>query len=212
MTIPAFQRFLESMNIGYVEWHDGIGYDLEAFVQLSPDERIAAEGILVSHCDRDWRDIEALDYLGSERALAAMASVLKSKNFSVRIAAATRLAKRKLLSEAQVEAVLLDTLPSATLINGLTDTLRLAGAYPTPAVRRKLLWCTLHGNDAIRVHAAARIHFLYGVAASSFDWEFRPLYLRFGSSRLAERRQAYLELCASIHVDPKWALDSGDEN
>ena len=70
------------MNIGYVEWHDGIGYDLEALVQLSPDERIAAEDILVARCDRDWRDIEALDCLGSERALAAMASVLNSKDFS----------------------------------------------------------------------------------------------------------------------------------
>ena len=212
MTSPAFRRFLESMNIGYVEWHDGIGYDLEALVQLSPDERIAAEDILVARCDRDWRDIKALDCLGSERALAAMASVLKSKDFSVRIAATTWLAKRKLLSEAQVEAVLLDTLPSATLLNGLTNTLRLAGAHPTPAVRRKLLWCTLHGNDDIRVHAAALVHFLYGVAASSFDWEFRPLYLRFGSRHLAERRQAYLELCASIQVNPTWALDSGDEN
>ena len=130
----------------------------------------------------------------------------------VRIAATTWLAKRKLLSEPQVEAVLLDTLPSATLLNGLTNTLRLAGAHPTPAVRRKLLWCTLHGNDDIRVHAAALVHFLYGVAASSFDWEFRPLYLRFGSRHLAERRQAYLELCASIHVNPTWALDNGDEN
>jgi hypothetical protein len=47
-----------------------------------PDKRIAAEDILIARCDRDWRDIEALDCLGSERALTAMASVLKSKDFS----------------------------------------------------------------------------------------------------------------------------------
>ena len=27
------------MNIGYDEWHDGIGYDLEAFAEVSPEER-----------------------------------------------------------------------------------------------------------------------------------------------------------------------------
>ena len=49
------------MNIGYVEWHDGIGYDLDVLAQLSPDERIAAEDILVARCDRDWRALDSGD-------------------------------------------------------------------------------------------------------------------------------------------------------
>ena len=33
-----YQRFLDSLNIDYSKWHDGVGYDLDALRKLSPDE------------------------------------------------------------------------------------------------------------------------------------------------------------------------------
>jgi hypothetical protein len=35
---PTLDKFLQSMKIGYVEWHDGIGYDLEALGELRGEE------------------------------------------------------------------------------------------------------------------------------------------------------------------------------
>jgi hypothetical protein len=36
-----FQRFQKSRNIAYEQWHDGIGYDLDAFASMSPEEKRA---------------------------------------------------------------------------------------------------------------------------------------------------------------------------
>jgi hypothetical protein len=200
-----FELFLKSMQYGYMEWHEGIGYDLESLARLASDERVAAEDILLARRNQDWRDVEALDCLGSPRALASIREALKSKDFEVRIAATQKLAARCLLDEQEIESIVLKTLPAATLQNGLTSTLRLAGSHPTLAVRRELLRCALDGNDDVRVHAAALVHFIYGVSSEPFDWKFRPFYLRFGSKKKRERRQAYLELCAAIGVDPSSA-------
>ncbi len=98
MASPDFLRFHKSMHIGYEQWHDGIGYDLEALRQLAADERQLAEDILVSRKAADWRDIEALDCLGSPRALKEIEDALKCADLSVRIEAAERLARRNLLS------------------------------------------------------------------------------------------------------------------
>jgi hypothetical protein len=87
--------------------------------------------------------------------------------------------------------------------------LSLAEAHPTEAVRRRLLYCAVKGNDDLRVHAAALAHFLYGGSTASFDWTHRPLYLRLGSRVRAERQAAYEELCRSVGVDPAWALEDG---
>jgi hypothetical protein len=71
MTEPsaACQRFRESMVIDYHMWRDGEPYDIAALKDVTPQERdqltdeIAAKGLL------DWRDIEALEALGTPKAL-----------------------------------------------------------------------------------------------------------------------------------------------
>jgi hypothetical protein len=68
-------------------------------------------------------------------------------------------------------------------------------------VLRGLLHCSVRGNDDIRVHAAALVHFLYGCSSSSFDMHFRPFYLRFASKDPAQRQDAYRELCAKIGIE-----------
>ena len=190
------------MHIGYMQWHEGIGYDLKALARSTAEEQRLAEDLLLSRACQDWRDVEALDQLGTERAVSAMRTGLRSKDFAVKIEAATRLELRGLFTPTQIEWLLLETLSKASLQNGMTRVLAYAAAHPTEPVRRELLWCAVRGNDDIRVHAAALAHHLYGKSSSSFDPEFRALYLHFGSKRAAERKAAYRELCRSIGIDP----------
>jgi hypothetical protein len=45
--------------------------------------------------------------------------------------------------------------------------------------------------------------FLHGKAESSFDWNHRPLFLRFNTEIRAEREIAFRELCEKIGVEPE---------
>jgi hypothetical protein len=201
-----YQRFLNSMELDYDKWHDGVGYDLDALRELSPDEQDKVEDVIYERGVKDWRDVDALAAIGSETALSAVKNALRSDKYEVRIAATEALLEKHIIGEREVEAILVDTIPLVTILNGQTFTLRLAERFPTSAVKRVLLWCALYGNDDIRVHAAALIHFLHGIAASSFDWDYRPFYLRFGDEDVSNRRLAYDELCNEIQVDPHWAI------
>jgi hypothetical protein len=58
------------MAIDYEKWHDGIGYDIDAIKLASPAERKTIERILIAHTPRDWRDIEALAQIDTERVQA----------------------------------------------------------------------------------------------------------------------------------------------
>jgi len=69
---PLVARFRESMEMNYERWHDGQGYALELLQQASPDEREAIENLVIYKADKDWRDIEALAAMGSERAIEAL--------------------------------------------------------------------------------------------------------------------------------------------
>ena len=202
MASPDFLRFRASMNIGYDEWRDGTGYDLEALQRLAEDERELAMKLLLARHAADWRDIEALDCLGSPRALAEIEDALDSRDITVRIHAAEALVQRKLLGDARIEAIILTALQSTTILDGMVTVLRFAEAHPTDRVRQKLLWCARHGHDDVRVHAAALADFLYGHASSAFDAASSPLYLRFGSQRPEERQAALIDLCGGIGVDP----------
>ncbi|MBN1998898.1 hypothetical protein JW935_15165 [candidate division KSB1 bacterium] len=62
MFSKAYQRFLDSMKIGFDQWHDGTGYDLETLGRLGPEERASIEELLIGNLKQagDWRDVEAL--------------------------------------------------------------------------------------------------------------------------------------------------------
>ncbi|MFY9811182.1 hypothetical protein [Aquabacterium sp.] len=202
MTTEAFDRFQRSMAIDYAKWHDGVGYALEEVPHLPADERELAEQLVLSRGAADWRDVEALDAFGSPRALAAMQQALASADLTVKLEAATRLRRRGLLSDDAIDDILIQALDHATLRNGLTQLLQMVGQHPSPAVKRKLLACTLTGHDDLRAHAAALLHFLHGKSQSEFDVAHRPFYLRFNSASMAERQRAYQTLCADIGICP----------
>jgi hypothetical protein len=86
MAGPAYLRFVESMKIGYLQWHDGTGYDLQAFPEMSVEERKEAEAILIAHLKNqgDWRDVEALAALDTPRAKGAVSAAREHRDVRVR--------------------------------------------------------------------------------------------------------------------------------
>jgi hypothetical protein len=196
----AFDRFMQSMQIGYEQWHDGIGYDLEALQELEGEERARVEALLIRRKDQDWRDAEALASLNSTKAAEALKSSISSPNMQVKLQAAEQYAAEG--DMARMEEVLVHSLRTGKLYEGLTQALDLAEQYPTEKVKQTLFWCALHGNDDVRIHAAALLFYLYGIAESNFDWNFRPFFLRFNAEDVEERRAAFVELCERVKVDP----------
>jgi hypothetical protein len=196
----AYDRFMQSMQIGHDQWHDGTGYDLEALQELEGEELARVEALLIRRKDEDWRDAEALAALNSPKAAEALKSSISSPNVQVKLRAAEQYAEEGDMTT--MEEALIQSLRTSKLYEGLTQALDLAEEHPTERVKQTLFWCALHGNDDVRVHAAALLFYLYGIAESNFDWEFRPFFLRFGTEDMEERRAAFLELCQRVNVDP----------
>jgi hypothetical protein len=189
MPSPEYQRFLDSMIIGYMQWHDGDGYDLEALAALSPEERGSAETVLIAHLatKADWRDVEALASLGTPGAMAAVKVATKHGNREVRDHALEIMAAA---GPEQAGPGLEDDIVRA-VERGALD---LAESHPTPRVKRALLDCARLADPTTRVNAAAMLMYLCGKAEEAFDWNQRPFFLRFGTEDNQELRAAWTEL------------------
>ena len=203
MGSDAFDRFVRTMKVGYIEWHDGIGYDLDALDSLTGEERRQAEDLVMAREGADVRDIAALDRIGSERALAAVCAAATSERLEVRMAAVWRLARRGLLSEQQVEETIINALDHATFHNGANAVLTQASVFRSPALRRKVLATALDGQDEwMRLRSAELANFLYGGSPTLGNSAFQPLYSRFKSEDRDVRYAAYLELCEGAGIPP----------
>jgi hypothetical protein len=204
---PAMEKFLKSMQIGFIEWHDGIGYDLDALKELDAPELKQVESLLISRKDGDWRDVEALAALKTPRTVEALKDCLQSGNLDARLFAVRYLKEMGVVD--RVEEIVVDTLPATKIGKGMTFALSLAKEYPTERIQRKLLWCALHGNDEIRIHCAAMALYLYGKTSSEFDRNQAIVY-KFGDKDKAKRATAFAELCRIVGVSAEefW-IDGG---
>jgi hypothetical protein len=192
---------MASTDIDYEKWHEGIGYDLDALAALDGDERAEAERWLLARAGNDWRDLEGLLALGSPAARDAVIDQLRHGKLAQRLHAARRLADDPALRP-DVEAAVMAGLGSALLYEGLTQAFDLAVELRTPAMVAALWRATQRDESEASVHAAARLAFLCGKATSDFDWELRPLFLRFGTPDPAERAAATADLGKRCGVDP----------
>jgi hypothetical protein len=151
-------RFIESMNIDYEKWHDGIGYDLEALKEANNKERKAIERILVNRNPPDWRDIEALAILNTPGARSALkAAVLGGRN-EVNMAVlrfAPELVNNELRTKLIVEA-----LKSAIFYYGLRQTLDIVEKYHPKEVVRELFHGLLKREGDVAVHFAAMLFYI----------------------------------------------------
>lgn len=205
------ERFRQSMQINYEKWHDGIGYDLEAIELATDDERAAIEAILTTRGIDDWRDVEALAALGTPLAMTLLKTVMKTGNHEMR--GAVMQYAPQLVPDADRIASLVNALDSAVIYGGLTQALDQVAEFHPPPVMDALFRNVLTRTGDAAVHLAAMLMFLHGKAASTFDWDHRPLFLRFhtpptsADSRSAAREAAFRELCQRMDVDPEPHLD-----
>lgn len=193
-------RFVESMRIDYDKWKEGEGYDLTQIAAANEDERERIETRLLGSGINGWRDVQALAALDTPRARTALKTALKEGNNEVRLAV-TQYAPH-LVSDRTRTKTLVKALISAEFYGGLTQALMEVETYHPPEVIDALLHGALRKDEG-GVHFAAMLMFLHGKAESSFDWNQRPFFLRFRNDDPADRRAAFVELCARIGVDPK---------
>ena len=190
-------RFIASMTLDYEKWHDGIGYDLDALRAVPGDERADLEALLIARVPRDWRDIEALGFLGTPAARDAVRAALTDPDPHVHRLAASVVGPA---DDAPREALLVDALESAGF-GSLSATLEEAEAFHPPRVIEALLRGTLRRPGDVAVHFAALLYFLHGKSSEAFDWDHRPFFLRFNTTDRAEREAAFRELCETIGVE-----------
>ena len=196
----AAARFRRSMELDYVRWRDGDGYDLDAIAQASPADRAVIEALLLPRGVTDWRDVEALAALATPGALAALESAWS--HGSARIRTAILRYSPDLMVEADRIRSLVEILETASLDNGLSQAIDLAAEFHPQPVIDALLRGTLGRSREAAPNFAGLLMFLHGKAESAFDWDQRPFFTRFNTDSGQQRRTAFLELCAKIGVDP----------
>jgi hypothetical protein len=199
------ERFERSLRINYEKWHDGIGYDLDAIREASPEERESIEALLLQRGARDWRDIEALAVLDSPRAREALRSAMTSRNCEVALAVVRH--APDLLDEAERVALIVRGLERGTVYGGLTQALLQAAEYHPAPVIEALLHGAVRREGDVAVHFAAMLMFLHGQAETSFDWDQRPFFLTFDTRDTTARAAAFRELCRKIGVEAQPYLE-----
>jgi hypothetical protein len=197
----AFDRFMASTAIDYEAWHDGVGYDLDALRALEGADQAEAERFLLERAGSDWRDLEALLALGTPAARDAVVDQLRTGRLEQRLWAAKYLGDDPNLQEDR-EAAVVAGLGEAIFYGGLSVALDLATELRTPAMVEALFRASLRDEGEAAVQAAARLAFIHRKAKEEFDWELRPLFLRFNTADRGERTRAFRDLCKLCGVDP----------
>lgn len=193
-----YEKFRESMRIDYDKWHDGVGYDLETLSQLNEADRESALSLLIP--PNGWRDVEALATFDSDVARAALHKALKSGNAEVR-AAVTNYAPWIGTDDERTETMV-RALKHGKFFDDLSSVLDQVEEFHPPAVVNALFRGLFVRPGEIATNFAAMLAFVHGKAESAFDWELRPLFLKFNSDDGAERERAFEELCTLLELDP----------
>lgn len=199
-------RFAKSMEMTYDKWREGEGYDLTLIADADKSTRDAIETLILRQSPLDWRGIEALALLDSPKARNAIMTAFSKSDAKTRLAV-HRYAPQ-LLSEEQRTDSILRALRESEIYTGLSETLDEIEDFHPPAIVQELLRGLMKRDGATACHFAAMLYFLHGKAASAFDWDHRPFFLRFNTEDLVEREIAVHELCNSIGVDPSMYLSN----
>lgn len=195
MPSDAYSRFQASRVMDFEKWHDGIGYDLDALDNLTPEERRAVEAELTSGI-AGWRDLEALHRLGTPEAIAAIEDARKSGDIELRLAA---LRYGSAPDVDMAEGAILEALGSFP-VNTLA--IELAVSYMTPDIVEALRRCVRECTGTEAYLAAAALLVMHGKLESIHSWNRREFLLRFVEAPSPDRAAAYDELSAEIGVGP----------
>jgi hypothetical protein len=193
----AMKRFLESMEMNYEKWHDGIGYDLDALDEMTQEDKDSIVNMLITNLDEPWRTFEALERIDTQRTRATINNALDHPSLKVRIAA-SRFAKG---ADTARERVLVEAIEKSELYAGLTQALNEVETFHPKRIVDALLRGLLKRGDSGAVNFAGMLLYIHGKADTPFDWDKRSLFLRFNTADLKERKNAFVDLCKIIGVD-----------
>jgi hypothetical protein len=209
-SLTPLQRFEASMQIGFEEWHDGIGYDIEAIRIASQAEREAIEQTLINHSPRDWRDIEALAEINTKCARETIKEAIKDTNPVVRVAV-TRFAPDLVTDNERTKSIT-DALQTTEIFGGLSQVLLEVERYHPKEVKEALIKGLLKRKGDVAVHFVAMLFNLYGEAKEPFDWKQRPFFLRFNTEDKKERVELFREVCQKLKINPEKYLPRKQES
>jgi hypothetical protein len=198
--LSLVERFRASMSIDYERWREGTGYDLALLNEATVAEREQIEVLLVNHGVRNWRDVQALAALRGSRCEEMLVRASASLDTDIRLAVLDY--APDLFDEDRKTEFLVRAVDSAESFGGLTRLLDHIVDFHPPAVMNALWQGLIHRDGATAVHLAALLLFLHGGADEPFDWNHRPMFLRFHTEDRHERIARVQELRARVGLDP----------
>ncbi|MBX3112351.1 MAG: hypothetical protein KF857_10120 [Fimbriimonadaceae bacterium] len=182
----AFKRFRDSMVMDYEKWHDGTGYDLDAIAEFDDQDRRDCEAVLVPRAGQDWRDLEALERLGTPKAVEAILRVRQSPDPETRLRAHDY---GPAPTQAEWDAVLAYAWPHVEPFSGLTVAQRCSIDHPSKAVVQAI-WKQVRQPSKNAYHAAETLCLIAGVIAHEFDFTYRDTFLALEHAKGPEREAA----------------------
>jgi hypothetical protein len=162
----AFKRFQASTQIDYGKWRDGEPYDVDAIDAMNDAEKAIVEEELAAKGSLDWRDVEALQRIGT---VSARARIRDAQDIQMDGGGAAALQVQVEDGwDDGVERVFIAKLEAARLMESSLDRLfEIAEQHPTPAVRAALFMLATEGDASVRYAFAAFLLYLNGHAD---DW------------------------------------------
>ena len=163
MTEPsdAYRRFRASMDIDYGKWREGEPYDIAALDGMSTAEKAEIEAELSGRPRLDWRDVEALERIGTPAALARIELAAKAQSDGGGAEALG--VKLKEGWSPAIERRFIAKLRAAQLMESSLDRLfEIARDHPTPAVRAALFELATEGDESVRYAFGAFLLYLHG--------------------------------------------------
>ncbi len=197
----AMNRFRDSMKIGYDEWHDGVGYDLDAFAELTDDQKRDIAREMRAKSDPDWRDMEVLRVEGSRESFDRLRDFLTGGPASRRAWALRELYATGKMGDAVFDRKLAQLLNDVEIGEGMTEALMLAQAHAGDETKASLLRNT-RDRLSVAFHFATTLMVLAGVLQHEMDFAHREVRFRLqATADAADRQNAFVELCALLKVD-----------
>jgi hypothetical protein len=157
----AMRRFRDSMVMDFDKWHDGTPYDLDALDALTAGERAEVARELASKSTLDWRDVQALERIGTSDALTRIDQAAAAQTDHG--GAKAFLSNARSGWTAETEGRFIAVLEAARLMETSLDSLfSVAEFHPTPQVQASLLRLATAGEPSVRYAFGAFLLYLHG--------------------------------------------------
>ncbi len=180
----AYKRFRDSMIIDYDKWREGEPYDIAALADVTPEERDLLTDEIIERGSLDWRDVEALRALRTEKALKRVGNAAEQQHDGGGAEALTAEIEASGWNET-AEKRLIAMLEHMESMSGASDRLySLCEEHQTPAVMKQLMRnARIQSDPTMRYSSGAFLLYLTGHVDSHyvFDTENRPHLLGLNS-------------------------------